>query len=414
MTRMHFCTCQLDANKRPRVKWLFGGQPAAPGTVPIRGQLGSFRTEAKRPIIVVLLARTGAMVVRTKKDTRIPVIVVAVLMARGVVGPTTPTRAVSTHSQAKTQDPSPQSGYTLKENVHLVVVPVAVKDRDGTLVDDLSKADFRVFEDGQPRLIQYFSNETTPLSTVILVDTGMSALSLGTLRSRLQSLSDSFAPDDEQALILFDNTIRLTQDFTTQGDLLAEAAKKSLSEGTGAGPSILGGPLGNPPTINGVPVDRPGTAPVQASRVAKRVDDALYSAAERLRTRALGRRRVVVILSDGVNGSDNRIPHDQVMEALAASDVTVYAVSFGSGWAIKGRDWLARVARETGGDIAYVQRRKGLDQAFSQLTTEARNAYVLGFLPRSADGNFHEIQVVVARPGVHWIARNRFLSPVTR
>src|SRR5438034_858124 len=312
------------------------------------------------------------------------------------------------------QNNGPKPDFTIKEHVHLVIVPVAVKDRHGALVDDLSQDDFKVFEDGHARPVQYFSNETTPLSAVILIDTGMSELSVDAVRSELGILSGAFAPDDEQALILFDNTIRPFQDFTTQGDLLVAAAKKALPAGTGAGPSILGGPLGNPPTINGVNVERPGTVPVPATRIGKRIDDALYAAAQQLRTRPAGRRRVVVVLSDGANGSDNQIPHDDVMEALAASDVTVYAVSFGSGWAARRRDLLGRVARETGGDIAYVQRRKGLDRAFPELTNEARNSYVLGFPPLSADGKFHEIEVRVTRPSVRLIARNRFLSPPVR
>ena len=314
--------------------------------------------------------------------------------------------------QAQSNGPKPD--FTIKEHVHLVIVPVTVKDRHGALLDDLSQDDFKVFEDGHARPVQYFSNETTPLSAVILIDTGMSELSVDAVRSELGVLSAAFAPDDEQALILFDNTIRPVQDFTTQGDLLVAAAKKALPAGTGAGPSILGGPLGNPPTINGVNVERPGTVPVPAARIGKRIDDALYAAAQQLRTRPAGRRRVVVVLSDGANGSDNQIPHDDVMEALAASDVTVYAVSFGSGWAARRRDLLGRVARETGGDIAYVQRRKGLDRAFPELTNEARNSYVLGFPPLSADGKFHEIEVRVTRPSVRLIARNRFLSPPVR
>lgn len=313
------------------------------------------------------------------------------------------------HSTKATNGTNPE--FTLKENVHLVVVPVTVKDHHGTLVDDLAQDDFKVYEDGHARPLVYFSNETTPLSTVILLDTGMSALSVNAVRKDLRTLSDSFAPDDEEALILFDNTIRPVEDFTHQGDLLVADAEKDLPAGTGAGPSILGGPLGNPPVINGVPIDRPGTVPASAGRVDKRLDDALYAAARKLRGRPLGRRRVVVVLSDGVNGSDNQIPHDEVMEALEASNVTVYAVSFGSGWAVHRRDLLERVAHETGGDIVYVQRRESLDRAFPELTNEARNSYVLGFSPLSADGKFHEIEVRVARPGVRLMARNRFLSP---
>jgi VWFA-related protein len=326
------------------------------------------------------------------------------------VRPTVQALAQDDSDQEQSSEPKPD--FTIQKNVRLVIVPVIVKDRQGALVPDLAQDDFKVREDKHARPIKYFSNQTAPLSALILIDTGMSELSVDTVRSDLGILSYAFAPDDEQALILFDNNIRLIQDFTPQSDLVVEAAKKALPAGTGAGPSILGGPLGRPPDISGVSVDRPGSVPVQqAPRLAKRIDDALYAAAQRLRARPAGRRRLVVILSDGANGSDNEIPHHEVMQTLAASEVSVYAVSFGSGWAVKRRDLLARVARETGGDIAYVQRRKGLDRALPELTNEARNSYVLGFPPRAADGKFHEIEVRVTRPGVRLIARSRFFAP---
>lgn len=310
---------------------------------------------------------------------------------------------------ARTQTSQQEPPYVLKENVHLVIVPVTVKARDGSLVEDLTRDDFRVFEDGRERSIQYFSNELTPLSVIVLLDTGISEKSLGAVRGALRALSNLFSPDDEEALYLFDNNVRLAQDFTSKADLLAEGVQKA--EPKGAGPSLIGGPLAAPPVINGVPIDRPGTVPNLAPPVGKRLYDALYTAAQRLKTRPLGRRRVVLIISDGVNGSDNEFSYHQMIDALEVSDVTVYAVSFGSGWGIKRKDLLARVARETGGDIAYVQRKAGLDSAYFRLTDESRNSYVLGFAPASADGKFHEIQVHVVRPGLRWIARNRFFAP---
>jgi hypothetical protein len=75
-------------------------------------------------------------------------------------------------------------------------------------------------------------------------------------------------------------------------------------------------------------------------------------------------------------------------------------------------DLLARVTRETGGDIAYAQRSAALERVFFGLTGEARNSYVLGFAPASADGSFHEIQVRVARSGVRSMARSSFFSPL--
>jgi len=302
--------------------------------------------------------------------------------------------------------------YVLKENVHLVIVPVTVKDAHGALVEDLTQDDFHIFEDGRERPVRYFSNESSPLSVVILLDTGMSAHSLDAVRDAAGSLGSSFGPNDEESLVMFDNTIRVVQDFTPRADLLVDRALKTIPEG--AGPSMLGGPLSGSTRINGVPIDRPGTMTIATRPPGKRLVDALYAAAHRLKTRPAERRRIVVIISDGVNGSDNLFSLQDAVDALAASDASAYAVSFGSGWAAKRADLLARVSRESGGDIMYVQRRKGFANALPRLTDEARNAYVLGFPPASSDGKFHDIEVRATRPGVRLIARNRFLSPAAK
>jgi VWFA-related protein len=302
--------------------------------------------------------------------------------------------------------------FTLKENVHLVVVPVSVKDRDGGLVEDLTRDDFSVFQDGKPRPIQYFSNEPTPISALVLLDTGMSAKSLATVRSQLRSISNAFGPSDEVALYFFDKHIELVQDFTSKTDLIVEAVDREVKEGRveGTGPGVLGGPLAGSPTINGVNVDNPGSAPTLSSPITKSIHDALYEAAQQLRYRPEGRRRLVLILSDGAGGG-NTFSYQKMINALEVARVTVYAVSFSAGWAAKRADLLARVARDTGGDIAYVRRSSGLDTACFLFADESRNAYVLGFTPSVADGKFHDINVRVARPGVKLVARNRFFAP---
>lgn len=333
------------------------------------------------------------------------------LLALGIAGCLAARRPALGQAQQESGD-SQQPPFTLKENVHLVVVPVTVKDRQGSLIDNLTQDDFTVLEDGKARPIRYFSGETTPLSTVVLIDTGMSGVSVEAVRASLHNLDECFAPDDKEGLILFDNTLRTVADFSAPSTASAvfTQAENALPAGSGSGATVLGGPLGGPlntlPVLNGVP----GTAPSSAPRVAKRIDDALFAAVQQLHTQPPGRRRVIVILSDGVNGSDNQIHHDEVMEAMTATQVTVYAISFGSGWTSKHTDLLSRVAHETGGDIAYVQRKNGIERAFPEFTNEARNSYVLGFSPFATDGRIHDIQVRVRRRGVRTIARNRFLA----
>ena len=302
--------------------------------------------------------------------------------------------------------------FTLKENVHLVVVPVIVKDGDGHLVQDLTRDDFRVFEDKKQRPIQYFSNELTPISALILLDTGMSAKSLATVRSQLRSLSNAFGPSDEVALYFFDKHIRLVQDFTSKTDLIVQAVQKEGAEGRGEGmgPFMIGGPMAGSPTINGVNVDNPGVVPPLTAPITKSIHDALYEAAQQLRYRPEDRRRLVLILSDGAGGG-NTFSYQKMINALEVAKATVYAVSFSAGWAAKRADLLARVARDTGGDIAYVRRSSALDAACFLFADESRNAYVLGFTPSVADGKFHNINVRVSRPGLRLVARNRFFAP---
>jgi Ca-activated chloride channel family protein len=302
--------------------------------------------------------------------------------------------------------------FTLKENVHLVVVPVTVKDRNGSLVQDLDADDFRILEDGKQRPLQYFSNELTPISALVLLDTGMSASSLAVVRTQLRSLSNAFGPDDEVALYFFDKHISLGQDFTSKADLIVDAVQREETQGKveGKAPGLIGGPLAGSPTINGVNLNNPGSGPTLPPPATKSIHDALYEAAQQLRYRAEGRRRVVLILSDGLGGGD-RFSYQKMIKALEVAKATVYAVSFGTGRTLKRGDLLGRVARDTGGDVAYVQRKSGLDVACFLLTNEARNSYVLGFTPSVADGKFHDIDVRVSRPGLKLIARNRFFAP---
>lgn len=311
---------------------------------------------------------------------------------------------------AQTEDQ--KQPFTLKENVYLVVVPVTVKDRDGRLMQNLTRDDFTILEDGKQKSIQYFSNEMTPVSALVLVDTGMPAKSFALVRDRLRSLSNAFGPSDEVALYFFDKHIRLGQDFTPKTEtLLAAFERESVQQrGEGEALGIPGGPFGGSPTINGISVDSPGKGPTLSAPISKSINDALYEAAEQLRYRPEGRRRMVLLISDGAGGRDTFSYHE-MMTALEVAKVTVYAVSLGSGWAAKRRDFLARVVRDTGGDISYVHRQSGLDAAYFTLTNEARNSYVLGFNPSAADGKFHDIDVRVARKGVKWIARDRFFAP---
>ncbi len=64
---------------------------------------------------------------------------------------------------------------TFSTDVKLVSVLASVRDRDGRIVQDLTKDDFVVLEDGRLQTIKYFSQESDlPLKIGLLVDTSWS------------------------------------------------------------------------------------------------------------------------------------------------------------------------------------------------------------------------------------------------
>src|ERR1051326_8584925 len=73
-----------------------------------------------------------------------------------------------------TQAPANQnltdSQTTLKFTVNYVFLPVTVKDSSGRLVADLTRNEFRIFDDNVEQRLEFFSAEAFPLSVVILLD----------------------------------------------------------------------------------------------------------------------------------------------------------------------------------------------------------------------------------------------------
>src|SRR5205807_3055566 len=96
-----------------------------------------------------------------------------VLTSGAYVAAQRPPRPVPGASQAAGQQssaPLNDAQARITVNSNLVVLPVTVKDRSGEMIPDLTREDFRVFEDNVEQKIDVFSAEAFPLSMVILID----------------------------------------------------------------------------------------------------------------------------------------------------------------------------------------------------------------------------------------------------
>ena len=71
----------------------------------------------------------------------------------------------------KSDDISKTDGrFTLRRDVQEVVLNATVLDDQGHLVNDLTKDDFHIFEDGVPQTVASFQHTDVPVSMGILVD----------------------------------------------------------------------------------------------------------------------------------------------------------------------------------------------------------------------------------------------------
>jgi VWFA-related protein len=276
----------------------------------------------------------------------------------------------------------------IRARVDLVVVPVSVHDSSGKLLAGLKRDDFSVIEDGRLQSISNFSADPQPLSAAIVVDDGMDGLSLRRLAPLFVSVSAGFSESDEMAAFRFDHFVTNLAEFTNDPEKIEKSFEvvKSIAENRPAqrppansglfpaGP--MPGPFGgrNPNTTTTPPI--PGPAPVATSRV---LHDAIYTAAKALESRPADRRKIIFVISDGqAAGSEHS--QKETIDLLLRNNIEVFAVSTELGIFEKFGGTLTDYARVTGGDVYGGGSTKAMERGFANITDQARNQYVLGYV----------------------------------
>jgi Ca-activated chloride channel homolog len=264
---------------------------------------------------------------------------------------------------------SPQGGFpTIKVETRLVNVALNVMDDKGSPVGGLGREDFAIFEDGKPQKIAIFEKETaTPLSIVLAIDTSESVMTSERLEKEAAKhfVNALLREQDELDLMAFSDVVQEVVPFTNQ--------KKRIEAG-----------------INRV---QRGEATA--------VYDAIYLASDRLAATsgAAGRRRVVVLITDGgdtVKGSR----YTQAMEQAQRAGAMIYSIIIVPIYADAGRNTagehaLIQMAQDTGGKYYYVVDPKDLEPAFRHVSDDLRTQYLLGYYAprRGKDDSYRAIKV---------------------
>jgi VWFA-related protein len=233
------------------------------------------------------------------------------------------------------------------------------------------------------------------------------------------------------ALYTYSSTVSQVTDFTGKSDKLTAVLNQlKLVRGSNNGPPVMGGPLGQSgPMINGLPAGG-GVPPVYTPpREAHVLNDAILRAALDLSKRERTRRKVIFVISNG-RELGSKAGYNDVLRLLETQGIQVRAVVIDSG-ALPGYrqlnkihlkdqgygDILPRYVSATGGgNISAELSRNAMEEAYAQITNEARNQYTLGYIPQAgATSAKREIEVRVDRPKLKIFAKDAYYAtPVPR
>jgi len=294
------------------------------------------------------------------------------------------------------------------------MVPVMVKDDAGHMVDGLTSKDFQILEDGKKQNLNFFTSDPFALSAAVVLDLGMKDVDLQKVNHTFPALEGAFSDFDELSIYVYGNTVSQLSGWQAAGQQLSATLEElSRVRGQNNGPPVTSGPLGpQGPTINNRPVDAAAPTvytPVQEAHV---LNDAILKAALDLAKRDKSRRKIIFVISDGREYRSNTSYRD-VLRVLLTSNIMVYAIGVGApAMPLYGKlsklhiprlgytDILPRyVNATTGGEVFNELTRVGIEDAYAEVTNEARNQYTMGYLTHShSPGAFRDIEVLVDRP----------------
>jgi Ca-activated chloride channel homolog len=289
--------------------------------------------------------------------------------------------------QTPLRDPTPQTPV-FKAGVDLVRIAAVVRDRKGRFVQDLTARDFEVLDSGQARAISDFRSDVTGVSVAMLFDvSGSMEGHMPNAREAAKHVLSWLDTRDEAAVFTFDTQLDQLTPFTV--------GLKTL-------PDIMS-----------------SVVPFGATSL----HDAIALTARRVGERE-GRRRAVVVLTDGADNASRLRPSEA---AVAASEIDVPVYIFGivpsidnpteetalapEKSALAGP--LPELASATGGHTFVASTPSQRSIAARQIIEELRHQYLIAFESSGTPG-WHPLVVRARKKDLVVRARNGYVAGQSR
>jgi len=257
-------------------------------------------------------------------------------------------------------------------DTELVSFEVTVTDKQGKPVQDLRRDDFRLFEDGIERPIDFFqpirkTDERRPLSVVFALDVSgsMTEGEIHRLRSAMQTFVTRLADYESYfAVVSFAMEVRTLQGFTNRRDRLEKSFDKVVRDQDGL-----------------------------STHAYDAVDDSIRLIAKKSPKVIRGRlpKRAVILVSDGFPVGDVVSP-ETLVERANAAETSIYSVILPSYSRLQGDKKpvmtpleASGLIEKTGGKSFYATD-KSFDALFRTLAEDIIASYAIAIYPDQLEG----------------------------
>jgi Ca-activated chloride channel family protein len=335
--------------------------------------------------------RTAQKPARTPSDRTValePAEVPTPKQKPGLIGPQKNNPAAGTPAPVSNGPEEISEGDVIRVDTELVSVNVSVVDRGTNRgVNDLTRDDFRLYEDNVQQKIEHFDSASAPFNLVLLVDlSGSTAKVVELIKSAALHFVEAARPFDRIGVITFAGEQVIVSSLTTDHDALRQR-------------------------INAI--QRPDGS-------TKLYDSLAFAMEEVFREAKDSRRNAIVVISDGldsimpnVTGEGSKLPYDELVRRTREFDGVVYSI-----WTDTqsyeplspldiqqetfdlAHDRLKELADVGGGAFYECEELKDLAGAYDRVVADLGTVYTLSYRPTNKvrDGSWRTIRVNVNRP----------------
>ena len=264
------------------------------------------------------------------------------------------------------------SGFLLHTDVEEVVLNATVLN-GSQLVENLTKDDFQVFEDGVRQTIISFQHTDLPVSMGLVIDnSGSMYRKRPAVNKAALDLVLASNPQDEAFVVNFSDEAFIDCDLTSDISKLRDGLSHIDS--------------------------RDGTA----------LYDAVAASADKLASDAKRPKQVLVIITDGDDNASSLGLEQTIRRVQDLSGPVIYSIGLLFGdemdWAEArhARRALEMLSGETGGMAFFPRSMEDVDQIAAQVAQDIRSQYTIGYhstKPTSIPG-FRKVQVIAQAKGM--------------